>query len=50
MEFQLPEAIKAQVRTEAEKGARKAVTTPVTIAILLALYAVDQATRKKRRR
>ena len=42
--------IKAEVRAEAEKGARKAVTVPVLFAIGLALYALQEAKRGRRRR
>jgi beta-lactamase class D len=42
--------LKAEVRKEAEKGARKAVTPMVTFAIVLALYALDQSKKKGRRR
>lgn len=42
--------IKEEVRAEAEKGARKALTLPIAIAIGLSLYTLDQLHKKKRRR
>lgn len=50
MGLDLMENLKAEVRTEAEKGARKAMTTPLLFAIGLALYALHEAKRGRRRR
>ena len=43
-------SLKETVRKEAEAGARKATKTPILIAIGLALYALSEAKKARRRR